>query len=271
MAAAVLAGLPASALAHDFWLQPERFQLAPAAAGAVVPMAGHGTEQRASALPLRRVTRFEAASSDGRLVARLQALELSGGGLRAGFAFDRPGTYALRLETDTGAVSQLSAARFNAHVAREGLTPAATARARQGRTGGPASERYGRHAVALVQVGAASDGSWTMRPTGATLDLVAETDPYAPPEGRLLPVRVYYEGRPLAGAKVRLTGLDDDGEPLAVRTTDAEGRVALPWPQHGRWRITTVWTKPLPPGEAADFETVFASLSFGFDRAPPPP
>ena len=132
MAAAVLAGLPASALAHDFWLQPERFQVAPAAAGVVVPMVGHGTEQRASALPLRRVTRFEAASSDGRPAAGLQALEPAVGGLRAGFAFDRPGTYALRLETDTGAVGLLSAARFNAHVARAGLTPAAIARA--GRT-----------------------------------------------------------------------------------------------------------------------------------------
>ena len=110
-----------------------------------------------------------------------------------------------------------------------------------------------------------------MTPTGAALELVAEADPYAPASGRALPVRVYYEGGPLAGAKVRLTGLDDDGEPLAVRTTDAEGRVALPWPQQGRWRITTAWTKPLPPGEAADFETVFASLSFGFDGAPPPP
>jgi uncharacterized GH25 family protein len=266
--AAAVAAAPAPAWAHDFWLEPETFRAAPGAAVVVRPLVGHGEERRPSPLPLRRVVRFEARGPDGAPVAGLGALAASIGGLSARFAFAGPGVHTVSLDTDLGGWSQLDAARFDAHVAREGLTPAATARA--GRTGEPASERYGRHAVALVQVGAADHRrSWTMTPTGATLDLVAEANPYAAPDGRPLPVRVYYEGRPLAGAKVRLTALDGDGEALVVRTTDADGRAALPWPQAGRWRITTVWTKPLPPGEAADFETVFASLSFGFDGPAP--
>jgi uncharacterized GH25 family protein len=76
-------------------------------------------------------------------------------------------------------------------------------------------------------------------------------------------VRVLYEGRPLAGALVKLTDLAHDAAPLEQHRTDGEGRAGFVMPTGGAWMMDVVWTKPLTD-EGVDFETVFSSLSFGF-------
>jgi hypothetical protein len=35
-------------------------------------------------------------------------------------------------------------------------------------------------------------------------------------------------------------------------------------PSRGTWLLNVIWTKGLPTSRETDFETVFASLSFGF-------
>jgi hypothetical protein len=68
----------------------------------------------------------------------------------------------------------------------------------------------------------------------------------------------------LAGALVKLTNLKDDASPLEVHLTDHERRASFTMPSSGSWLMNVIWTKPLPPAEETDFETVFSCLSFGF-------
>ena len=84
------------------------------------------------------------------------------------------------------------------------------------------------------------------------------------PRSATLPVRVIYAGRPLPGALVKLTHLEDDASPLEVHLTDHEGRASFTMPNAGTWLLNVIWTKPLPPSDETDFETIFSSLSFGF-------
>jgi len=77
-------------------------------------------------------------------------------------------------------------------------------------------------------------------------------------------VRVIYENRPLAGALVKLTDLNNDESPFEVHLTDHDGRANFKMPNSGSWLLNVIWTKALPRSEEADFETVFSSLSFGF-------
>jgi uncharacterized GH25 family protein len=84
------------------------------------------------------------------------------------------------------------------------------------------------------------------------------------PRSATLPVRVIYAGRPLAGALVKLTNLNDDASPLEVRLTDREGRATFTMPSSGAWLLNVIWTKALGRSDDTDFETVFSSLSFGF-------
>jgi uncharacterized GH25 family protein len=157
------------------------------------------------------------------------------------------------LETDSRARSNLPADRFRAYAEEEGLTPALAPR-----VGAAVSERYSRNAKAIVQVGKGGQAQVT-RPVGLPLEIVPDVPPGG---GPALPVRVFYQGRPLPGALVKLTDLDRDATPLEMRRTDDEGRASFAVPARGRWRLNVVWTKPLPAGEDAEFETVFSSLSF---------
>jgi len=76
------------------------------------------------------------------------------------------------------------------------------------------------------------------------------------------------DGRPLAGALVKLTSLEHDAAPLEMQLTDRAGRASFTMPRDGTWLLNVIWTTPLPRSRETDFETIFSSLSFGFTSAP---
>jgi uncharacterized GH25 family protein len=258
LACAALATCTA-AEAHEFWLQPQHFQPEPGAPVSLSLLAGHGAERQPSALPRRRILRFAAVPDSGPAIDLRPAL-----GPRI-VALAQPGSYVLALETDTRAQSHLPAARFNRHLRVEGLQPALAERERRKAQAAEGSERYGRCAKALMQVGQGGSGEAFTRTVGQVLEIVPEANPYARPQPAQLPLRVLYRGQPLAGATIRLTNLDDDAHFAEVRLSDAAGRAAFALPGQGRWMFHVAWTRVLPPGSETDFETHFSSLSFGFN------
>jgi hypothetical protein len=82
-----------------------------------------------------------------------------------------------------------------------------------------------------------------------------------------LPVVVIYEGRPLAGALVKLTNLEHDATPLELHLTDHAGRATFTMHRSGTWLLNVIWTRPPASSRDSDFETIFSSLSFGFPGA----
>jgi len=259
---AMLVAAPATA--HDFWLQPQAFQPAPGAVTSLTLQVGDGPDRQRSALPLRRITRFDAIGPDGQARDLRDGLTLGAPEADAQVRLATPGVYVLAFETDSAAHSHLPADRFEAYLRDEGLTPALEDRARRRRAGRQGSERYGRRAKALVQVGlAGADAQVATRPVGLSLEIVPRVSPYVLPRPGGLPVQVLYEGRPLAGALVKLTDLAHDAAPREAHRTDASGEAAFAMPTAGAWRLAVVWTRPLGEGEDADYETTFSSLVFG--------
>ena len=252
-----------TAAAHEFWIQPERFWLPVGTPTPMTLQVGTGTERQRSQLPPRRVLRFDATARAGEIQDLRPALTLGAPDADGALSFARPGPYVVTLRSDAAAQSHLSAARFNAYAEEEGLTPALETRAARGLQAIDASERYSRQTKALVQVGEGGDPAVVTRPVGLDLEIVPEVSPYASPRPAALPVRVLYEGRPLAGALVKLTDLGHDAAPLEQHRTDGEGRAGFAMPRGGAWMMDVVWTRPLAD-EGVDFETVFSSLSFGF-------
>ena len=122
----------------------------------------------------------------------------------------------------------------------------------------------------IVQVGTPGTRGRELvtQPVGLPLEIVPEENPYAVPRPTALPIHVLYQGRPLAGALIKLTQLENDAVPLAAHLTDAAGRAVFVMPAEGSWLLNVVWTRPLPPTSETDFETVFSSLSFGLPRRP---
>ncbi|MDY6947100.1 MAG: DUF4198 domain-containing protein [Pseudomonadota bacterium] len=273
VAAVALAALCAgSAHAHDFWLQPAQYWAQPGVWIPVTLQVGHGPQRQRSQIPQGRIARFAAVTPQGGVIDALASLDLGGAGEDGRLQFQAAGTYVVVLETDSRGRSALSAERFNAYVRSEGLTRALEQRERTGRMQAGASESYRRVTKALVQIGAAEAQlqSQVTTPLGLTLEIVPERSPYAAAGSAGLPVRVIFEGQPLAGALVKLTQLERDGAAHEVQQTDSSGRASFGLPQTGTWLLNVVWTKPAAATSEVDFETTFSSLSFGLPAAPAP-
>ena len=252
--------------AHDFWVQPSQYWVAPTLPVSVTLQVGHGEFRQRSPIALQRITKFQAVAPQGTSIDLHDRLRLGEATADGDFTLRAPGLYVLVLQTDDRAQSHLPAARFNDYVRVEGLTPALDYRMRLSRMETDGSERYSRCAKSLVQVGpaGAETQSQVNKPVGLPLEIVPEVNPYGMRRSPSLPVVVFYAGQPLAGALVKLTDLKEDARPLEMHVTDQDGRASFTMPSSGTWLLNVIWTRVLPASEETEFETVFSSLSFGF-------
>lgn len=257
-----IAGFAAPLSAHDFWLQTRGFQFAAPAAAPFVVLVGHGALRERWAGDMSRLVFLKTTGPDG--VRDHRADLVAGAASNGVLKLPTPGTYVVSMQT-TPASSDLPALRYNSYAAEEGLTPALDLRARNRQTKANGRETYSRRLKALVQVGDTNAAQpQVTQPVGLSLEIVPERDPYRLRTDGLLPVRILFEGRPLAGALVKLTNLDFDTRPVEMHRTDPAGRTRFTVPNRGAWLVNVIWTKPVAGNPAADFETTFSSLTFGY-------
>jgi uncharacterized GH25 family protein len=253
------------AQAHDFWIQPQAYWLQAGASVPITLQVGHGAERQRSQIRSSRIARVVAFAPDGAVRDVHESLHLRDASDDGHLRFDTPGTYVVALETDSRGRSAFPAQRFNKYAQDEGLSAALDYRQRTGRLAADAAESYRRVTKAIVQIGTpgAQGESHVTSPLGLPLEIVPERNPYAAPESDL-PVRVYFEGRPLAGALVKLTQLEHDDAPVDERRTDSSGRASFSLTRSGTWLLNVVWTQPVTGPSEVDFDTTFSSLTFGF-------
>ncbi|WP_443749805.1 DUF4198 domain-containing protein [Asticcacaulis solisilvae] len=263
--AAGLLGTPLATQAHDFWLQPVNFQIAPGGTTTMSLQVGHGADRQKSLMTPDRVTRFDSMGMNTGRVDRRGELRLADANADSVLSFPKAGLQVLSFATN-GTYSDLPDIRYNDYIRFEGLTPAIELRTRTGTTGTDGKEIYSRRAKALIQVGSWSpkDDVAATTVVGLTLEIVPERNPYGPDFKGALPVRVYYYGKPLPGATVMMNNLQFDGRPTQIIVTDAEGRATVNAPRTGEWQVNVVWTRPIQGDPKADFETTFSSLTFGY-------
>jgi uncharacterized GH25 family protein len=241
-------------LAHNFWIEPSTFTPAPGQRLAVRLRVG----QELKGDPVPRdptlMKRFLAAGPPGDSpVLGVDNTE------PAGFeSFAAPGLYTIVYDSGRSSV-ELEAAKFEEYLKQEGLENISARRARQGKSAAGAKEVFSRCAKALLAVGTGSGSGWD-RVFGQRLELVAEKNPYALAAGGELPVRLLYEGKPLAGALVM--ALQRDRPEKVTARTDARGRVTLKLGRPGFWLVKAVHMIPAPPDAGADWESFWASLTF---------
>lgn len=255
--------LAVPALAHDFWLQPSRYLVAPGQPVAASLWVGHGANRGLYDADIRRVVSLKSHGPDG-VVERRGQIRQGGEG---SFSFAQPGTHVVAVETNH-AISNLPDIRFNDYLEEEGLTPAREWRAANGQSSAAGREIYSRRAKALVRVGtpeqaAAADAAVT-RAIGQTLEIVPTINPYTAPAGRAIPFRILYNGRPQPGVLVKLTNLANDEKPAATMRSNRGGFVAFTLPRRGTWQVNAVWTRPIEGDPRAEFDTTFSSLTFGY-------
>jgi uncharacterized GH25 family protein len=242
-------------LAHNFWIEPSTFTPAPGQRLAVRLRVG--VELKGDPVPRdpALMKRFVAAGPAGE--ATVPGVDNTE---PAGFeSFPAPGLYTIVYDSGRSPIT-IDAAVFEQYLKDEGLEKISAARARQGKSAAGAKEVFSRCAKALLDVGNGGSGPGFDRLFNQRLELVAEKNPYALAAGGELPVRLLYEGKPLAGALVM--ALQRDRPDKVTARTDSKGRATLKLDRPGFWLVKAVHMIPAPPEAGADWESFWASLTF---------
>ncbi|MEA2561892.1 MAG: hypothetical protein QOH06_3396 [Acidobacteriota bacterium] len=239
--------LAGPALAHDFWIEPSSFRPAPGERVAVRLRVGENLKGDPVPRELGRIERFAAVGPAGEAeVKGVEGVDPAGWVSPAG-----PGLHWLVFDSNHASVEQ-TGPKFDNYLGQEGLE-----RIRKLRKGtGPVKEIYSRCAKSLIRVGNGSAGF--DRVLGLELELVPEKNPYALKPGEALPLRLLYKGKPLDGALV--IGLAPQGAKVSART--AGGRASLVLDRPGLWLIKAVHMVPAPKRSGAEWESLWASLTF---------
>ncbi|MFM7379428.1 MAG: DUF4198 domain-containing protein [Erythrobacter sp.] len=253
--------LPVAATAHTFWLQPALHTAAPGAPVTVDFRVGDAGEESAWELHWERVAALRLYGPNG-VIDQLAAVQPSTPETPGVARFDAPvaeGSYVIGFES-TPSYSSLDVGDFNIYIAHEGLTAVQAHRRATGRIDAPGTELYARRAKALLQVGETRTDNVT-RPVGQLLEIVPLTNPLSQPAGDQLPVQVLWRGQPLEGASLWIARPSAQGTP-EVLITDAEGKASFTLRHGSRYLLYTVWSVPGPNDKRAEYQTIFASLTF---------
>ncbi|AWM32936.1 DUF4198 domain-containing protein [Hymenobacter nivis] len=266
-ALAPLLALASAGLAHEFWLQPARFRLAPGDTVNVRPLVGEhfqGAPWGNRASKILAFARYGPAPADSTNLA-----PAPGGApadtFRTAVAFARPGTHLVVLRSNLAFI-ELPAAQFTAYLREEGLELPLRRRQERGQQAQPGREAYRRCAKALVQVGAPAADTAYRRVLGLPFELVPEQNPYRLAPGAALTVRVLRAGQPARGALVQVWETQPDGLPTKHFTTHANqnGRLLLRLSGPGPYLVAAVDAAEAPMAlrARADWLSTWASLAF---------
>jgi len=247
-------------LAHDFWLEPSAFRLEPGASVALRLRVGEHFVGDALPRHPAMLSQFIAAGPGGMRPVPGQDGKDPAGVLRV----EQPGLVVVGYRSRHSFVEQ-KPDKFDAYLVEEGLDRIAAVRATQKSTG-LVRELFSRCAKALLVAGPGG-GSGHDRILGFTLELVPEKNPYMMRAGGALPVRLLYEGQPLAGALIVAMNRADPSTKVRARS-GADGRVSLGLSRDGAWLIKAVHMIPAAAGSGAQWESLWASLTF--ELAGPP-
>ena len=185
-----------------------------------------------------------------------------------------PGSYVLAYRSNRAMTVQPDE-KFDAYLREKGLDAVLATRNKERHGGGRVRESYSRYAKSLVPGEQPADSASRVtgpspdRVIGLPLEIVAENDLFATNEDTKT-FRVLYRGKPLAGVLVAAMRPGTTDTDVTART-DSSGRVQFSLRKSGAWRIAAVHMVAPPADVDADWDSLWASLTFELADSSAPP
>lgn len=214
--------MAAPAQAHEFWIAPFSYQVAPEEPVMAELLVGSGFKGvRQSYFP-QRFTRFEARMGETVLPVEGRL----GDNPAMNLVLPGEGIWVVVHETRGDSLQYRERRIFEEFVAHKDLGNVLERHAARGLPELEFREAYTRYAKALVAVG---EGAGSDRAVGLHTEIVALANPYTDDLSAGFPVRVLYEGAPRTDVQVELFARDPSGEiEVSYHRTDTAGDVVLP-------------------------------------------
>lgn len=258
----LLTMVSAAADAHEFWIEPSRFRIAPSDAIVADLRVGQYFKGNSQVLAPYKFVSFRVIDPAG-------SRPISGrlGDIPAvDVATRKPGLHVLAYRSTATSTTYVDFEKFQSVARNEGVDWVIDEHQRRGLPQTEIKEAYTRYAKTLIQVG---DGGGRDRALGMPLELVAETNPYDGLPGGTVMVRLLWRDRGHGDAQItvfrKLAGCEATRS--TVRT-DAEGRAAIPVGPGGRILLNAVHMME-PSARIREqmrdvhWESQWASLTYG--------
>jgi len=252
--------------AHDFWLVPDAFQVAPGGALEVRGQTSSKFPTSESAVAVARIAEARVVSASGE--ETVTDLSHSGKSL---LLRHRPATAGQRIVAVALKPTSVreSADGFKRYMTLEGAPQLAERYEREGLLSRKDSitRRYAKYAKTVIEVGSGGPRAFS-RVVGHPAEFVPLNDPAALRAGDTLAVRLLYRGQPLANAHVHAgaatTASSPNNKPKDLSlVTDANGVARVAVSENGLWNVRTIHIVRAGRGSGADWDVHWATLVFG--------
>lgn len=250
------------ALAHDLFLKPDAFFVAPHDTVRVTVLNGTFSTSEGS-VTRDRLRDLAIVGPEGRSNGDTTTWSEQGKTSHWTPRVGAEGTYVLGASLRPRIIA-LEAKQFNEYLASDGLPDILAARKASGELGKPSRERYSKHVKALVQSGDAHTASYGTV-LGYPAEIVPLSNPYETGNGTLL-VRALVDGAPIARQVVIAGGRSPSGARLAEQTvrTDAQGVARIAVNARGVWYVKFIRMIKIPASakDSVDYESKWATMTF---------
>jgi uncharacterized GH25 family protein len=248
-----------AANAHEFWLSPEDYTLAPEDEMQVRLRVGTGMKGAVLSYLPQDITRFEVVQGDKQRTVEGRMGDNPALVMEAG----AEGLAVVVHETTDSRLTYTDFAVFQRFIEHKDFATALADHAARGLPETGFKETYRRHAKSLIAVGS---GAGSDRAMGLAIEIVALANPYTDDLTAGLPVLVLLDASPRGDAQVELFETAPDGTvTTTLHRTDAEGRVTLPVRPGMEYLVDSVVLRALPnddPAAGPVWHSDWASLTF---------
>ena len=248
-------------LAHEFWLEPQRFRLDPGEGFRLRFFVGEnftGENWEKKSKKVVALTHYLPTNTQIDLLKSATASDSSYMDLR----FNEEGTHMVAMSSNNSFI-ELEAQKFNAYLEEDGLTEVLEERRKNHTDTLPAREFYCRFTKTLLQVGEPMTATFGQK-LGTPLEILPITNPYALKLGERMSIKVLQDGVPAANVLVKVWH-KSGGSPTRLQNlrTNMKGNLSFPLDAKGAWMVSLVRMVPAADQAKADWQSYWASLTFG--------
>jgi hypothetical protein len=270
---AVIAATAVLASAHELFLHPRGFFVAPHAS-ITLPVVNGTFGVSENGIERSRISDLSLRGPDGRRPIDRTTWTERDPRSTVRVTVGGPGTYVVGVEIGARTIA-LDGPAFDRYLAEEGITPILDRRKATGRLATAARESYAKAAKTLIAVTDAgghlaapsrAGDSPALVASGYAAEIVPIVDPYTVGVGAIVPVRALVGGKPLAGWTLHAGGTIGTSTtkiPTQILTTDRDGRVDVRLTHDGHWFVAFVHMVDAAPGAPVDYVSRWATLTFG--------
>lgn len=246
------------AQAHEFWLQPNRFQFSVGEVMEFNFMVGENFEGEFWDLKRQKLARLMHLSG-GRSENLKDSVE-EGKGKKVSVVLQEEGTHLFVMQSNNSFI-KLDGEKFNAYLKEDGLDEILEVRTKLGKLADSARENYARCAKLLVQVGDQTDDTYKVI-VGLPLEIIPLSNPYASKKTEELKFKVLFHGKPLPFTQMKVWNRGEGKTFVQNMYTDKDGTLTTRLSNAGMWMVSTV--KMVPSRQpTAEYQSFWGSLVFG--------